>query len=171
MKKVIRLTESDLHKMIKESVNSILNEGKKQKSHRRMNEHFHNGEPNDTEINSPEDGSRTFRIGIWPGSGYILETFIIHQDNDDAMDALEKVVAYLDKQNDTHLFIDDWVEKEKQELVQKGIDEEEIYNQIDEYAIYVDATMYGAKTPHYIFSENLKIAEIKTPMREHKKRK
>ena len=71
---------------------------------------------------------------------------------DDMEEALEKVVAYLDKTHDSALFAD-------RDL--KSLDDEEIEDMEDDGQIMdVDATEFGAYSTHYIWTENLKFEEI-----------
>ena len=75
----------------------------------------------------------------------------------DAEQALEVVVAYIEKEGWDFLFCDEDVEHEMEEMRTEGKDDEEIEREIDEWAYYVDATMEGASQPHYVYTENLQI--------------
>lgn len=145
MKKVIKLRESDLRHMIKESVRKVLNEVQGWTL-----------EKDDVRwVNSEEDGAKPWMVRLWTGSGYFLPAFGAFAEYEE--EALEKVVAYLDNEGDDDFFCDEYVEPTKQELEEEGYDEEEIERQLDEVFYYVDATMEGAKEPHYVFMENLSV--------------
>lgn len=201
-RKVLRITESDLHNIIKESVKSILSEngfeaakyegkwsvfdknsrtfsnigiGKKkatEKAKELNSPHKHdvkesklnevNGwtlEKDDvTWVNNAEEGAsdKAWMVRLWPGQGYYLPAFAAFADSE--QDALEKVVAYLDKEGNDDFFIsDESVERYKKELADDGYDDDEIDAYLDEFAFYVDATMDGASCPHYVFAENLNV--------------
>ena len=108
-----------------------------------------------TWVNEKEDGVKPWMVRIWPGSGYILPAFAAYANYEE--DALEKVVAFLEKTNDNRFFCEDYVEDFKQELAEEGKTEEEIDEEINNQFCYVDATMDGAQEPHYLFWENLNV--------------
>ena len=93
-------------------------------------------------VNKPKDGRRPYVVKLWSGSGYLLDLFVAYADDDEQ--ALERVVAYLEKTKQTRFFIDDATEEDED----MGI------------ALYIDATMEGAKRPHYIYLENLAILPV-----------
>lgn len=101
-------------------------------------------------VNKEEQGKRIYVVSLWPGNGYFVYNIGAYADSEE--EALEYVVAYLDKKNDSRFFVDE----EVYELESNGADEDEI----DEFAIYVDPTMVGGKRPHYIRTENLGIERV-----------
>jgi len=120
-----------------------------------------------TEIINPEenlsdDNMPLFQVGLWWGSGYILDTYRVYGTSEE--DALDNVVAWLDHNNPSLLEHSDFdAETLKQEIMQdKGIDGYEVEEDpiFAETFIYIDATMSGAKAPHYIYGENLKIQRL-----------
>jgi predicted small metal-binding protein len=127
----VRLTEEQLHRIIRNAVN----------------ESFYYDRVKNV------DGSgdhANFKVSLWPGYGYFLCEFTVKAD--DMEEALEKVVAYLDKTHDSALFAD-------RDL--KSLDDEEIEDMEDDGQIMdVDATEFGAYSTHYIWTENLKFEEI-----------
>ena len=156
MKKIVKLTESDLHNIVKESVKRILRETK---NPYRLNE-IVNGwglEKSDvTWVNDSESGAsdKAWMVRLWTGSGYYLPAFGAYANCEE--DALEKVVAYLDQEGDNSFFCDDYVKDLEEELAQEGMDEEEIQEEIDESFYFVDSTMDGGDC-HYVFLENLAV--------------
>ena len=109
-----------------------------------------------TWVNDAESGGsdKAWMVRLWTGRGYSLPAFGAYATCE--QDALEKVVAYLDKEGDDSFFCDEYVEQMEKELAQEGKDEEEIWGEIDEQFCYVDATMDGGEC-HYVFWENLAI--------------
>ena len=110
-----------------------------------------------TWVNNEEEGAsdKAWMVRIWPGSGYYLPAFAAFAQSE--QEALEKVVAYLDKKGNNDFFFDESVERTIDELKEEGKSEEEIWDEIDETFCYVDATMDGAKQPHHVLWENLAI--------------
>lgn len=84
-------------------------------------------------------------VNIWSGSGYALDSFCVGADS--AEEALEKAVVLAERDGRGYLFQDD--------IVDILTDDE-----VDELLLYVYATMEGARSPHYIFNENLQIYTI-----------
>ncbi len=147
MKKVVRLTEGELKNMITESVKTVLKEVS-----------GWDLEKDDvTWVNDAESGAsdKAWMVRIWPGSGYYLPAFGAYATGE--QDALEKVVAYLDQNDNNAYFCDDYVPQLRADLEEEGKDEEEIDNEINATFCYVDATMDGATEPHYVYWENLSI--------------
>lgn len=109
-----------------------------------------------TWVNDAESGAsdKAWMVRLWPGSGYYLPAFGAYASSEE--DALEKVVAYLDKEGDDSFFCDDYIGQMREELAEDGYSEEEINERIHEQFCYVDATMYGGET-HYVFWENLAV--------------
>ena len=153
-KKTIRLTEADVQNMIKESVMNIL-----RSRGQRLNEVMGwDLEKEDVEwVNDENDGTKPWLLGLWPGSGYLLTHYGVWAFRDE-MEAVEKVVAYLDQEGQDAFFIsDEDIERQRQENIQDGFSEEDAEAMIDEMYLYVDGTEYGASEPHYIYLENLKV--------------
>lgn len=96
-------------------------------------------------INKP-NGCPIYVVRIWPGSGYFLPAYKVYAC--DPEDALEKTVAWLETNNPSMLK-DSWYDED----VADGLSEEEL----DEIYQYVDATLLGAKKPHVVLNENLRI--------------
>lgn len=146
MKRTIRLKESELRRMISESVRRALNEV----------QGWTLEKEDVTWVNDAEDGAsdKAWMVRLWRQRILSLPAFGAYASCEE--DALEKVVAYLDKEGDDSFFCDEYVEQMKKELAQEGKDEEEIWGEIDEQFCYVDATMDGGEC-HYVFWENLAI--------------
>lgn len=149
MKKVTIITESDLRHMIRTALKESLEDAYDNAEENNANE---DAEGNPI-VNSEEDGRFKFKVCMWSGRGYGLDCFIVYADN--AHDAIEGVVAWIDSSEDgrkyDYLFCDDEAERDVDEL--DDADFSETY-------CYVDATMGGASSPHYIFWENLKIERV-----------
>lgn len=150
-KQTIRLNESQLRRIVKESVKRTLNEygGWTQ-------------DPMDWPVvNTSDDGNNLYKVGLWWGSGYVLDIYLAWAQGE--YDALEKVVAYLSKKYPEALEeVDKYAEETIQDIVnEKGCDryEAEEYPEFYERFEYVDATMDGADAPHYIWNENLTIMQ------------
>lgn len=99
-----------------------------------------------TLVNDKEDGRDLYAVRLWWGSGYVLDAYCAYADDEES--ALEYVVAWLEKNDKETL---DAVDKDAE-----GMDDDEK----DETFIYVDATMVGAKEPHYVYSENAAIEKF-----------
>lgn len=145
-KQIIRLTESDLHQIIKETVKKALNEV----------QGWDLEKDDVTWVNGKESGyGKPWMVRLWPGSGYLLPAFAAYASSEE--DALEKVVAYLDKEGDEDFFADEYIQQEIDDLRQEGMDDEEINNEIDSSFLYVDATRDGASGAHYVWLDNLQV--------------
>ena len=128
----VRLTEGQLHRIIRHAVNEAI------------------GDDKITNVDG-SGGHAKFKVEFYhrgyhrPWLEYIINA-------DDKEKALDIVVAYLDNHHDYSLFVDIDIE---------GWSDEEI-EEMEDYGklMYVDATMYGAKEPHYIWAKNVKIEEI-----------
>ena len=145
-RQIIRLTETDLHHIINESVKKVINEV----------QGWSLEKDDITWVNDDENGyGKPWMVRLWTGSGYFLPAFAAYANSEE--DALEKVVAYLEKQENDDFFADEYVEQQRDELREEGMDDEEIENEIDNSFLYVDATMDGAEKPHYVWVENLSI--------------
>lgn len=145
-KQIIRLTESDLHQIIKETVKKALNEV----------QGWDLEKDDVTWVNDEESGyGKPWMVRLWTGSGYFLPAFAAYASSEE--DALDKVVAYLDKEGNEDFFADEYVNQQIDDLRQEGMDDEEIDNEIDSSFLYVDATMDGASGAHYVWLENLQV--------------
>lgn len=140
MKRKIRLTENDLHRVIKESVKKVLSEVRGWTL-----------EESDITIVNDESDGKPYMIRLWTGQGYFLPAFKSYGFNEE--DALEHVVVYLDNKGEKEFFAD----KEYMRAKQDGETEE----MLDSIFLYVDATMHGASAPHYVWLENLSITPYK----------
>lgn len=174
-RQIIRITEQDLNNIIKESVKNILSESKFEAAKYKNKWSVFDKKDNIKEskvnevrgwalekddvawVNNEEEGAsdKAWMVRIWPGSGYYLPAFAAFAQSE--QEALEKVVAYLDKKGNNDFFFDESVERTIDELKEEGKSEEEIWDEIDETFCYVDATMDGAKQPHHVLWENLAI--------------
>lgn len=85
-KKIIRMTEADLHNLIKESVKSYLNEINIPKYE----------QPIFLDCTSEEDADMSVEIGYSP---YESSLFYVGECGGDGYKALEKVVEYLEENN------------------------------------------------------------------------
>lgn len=85
-----------------------------------------------------------YNVYIWSGVGYQLDK--IQVDADWAEQALERAIVEAERGRQ-YLFFDDCNDLEQMERA--GL------------VLYVDATMEGAKRPHYIDAQNLKIEAVK----------
>lgn len=144
MKKV-SLTENKLRKIVKESIRNILQEVWGWQL-----------EEDDVDwANKQSEGTKPFMVRIWPGSGYFLPAFGAWANSES--DALEIVVAYLEKSEQNGFLEDKYVEVYKEELRADGLDDEEIDEEVGKDFFYVDATLHGASEPHYVRLENLSV--------------
>lgn len=84
-----------------------------------------------------------YRVGLWSGVGYSLESFEVEADSID--DALESVVCLVEEQKKDYLFFDEV----------ENLESLESWGEV----LYIDATMQGGGV-HYIDSTNLKIEVI-----------
>lgn len=129
---IIKLTEQDLHNIILSTLNEVRGWSL---------------EKDDIEwVNEDEDGLYpAYLVKLWCGSGYQIRPFGVYADSEE--EALEKVVAYLDKEGDNSLFFDDIIENTDEALE-------------DDNFLYIDATREGASEPHWITTENLSIKSM-----------
>lgn len=97
-------------------------------------------------MNSESDGDKLYIVKLWWGSGYMTDNYNAYAFNEE--EALNYVVAYIEKHDPETLAAVDEIAREN---------ENDEY--FDETFMYVDATMEGASEPHYIWAENLAIAE------------
>lgn len=159
MKKRIRLTESDLHRIVKESVNKILSEEFRK---RKLNEvsGWDLEEDDVNWVNDENDGNKAFLVGLWPGSGYLLVHYGVYSFGGEE-EALEKVVAWVEENQPDMLADEDYHNAVKEMVEDDGMTEEEAREELDGTFLYIDGTRYGASEPHYIYLENLKIKPMK----------
>ena len=163
IKKTIKLTESDLHKVIVESVKRCLNEVSGWTLEKGDIRWANEVDPEDEQEyyeryagnGDNYAGIKPYLVQLWQGSGYQLMSFGAWATS--AEHALEVVVAYIEKEGWDFLFCDEEVEQEMEEMRAEGKDDEEIWQEIDNWAYHVDATMEGASQPHYVYTENLQI--------------
>lgn len=99
-----------------------------------------------TLVNSESDGDKLYIVKLWWGSGYQLDCYNAYAFS--AEEALNYVVAYIEKNDPETLAAVDEIAREN---------EDDEY--FDETFMWVDATMEGAEQGHYIWAENLQIAE------------
>ena len=111
-------------------------------------------------VNDKESGSNLYEIGLWWGSGYVLDMYKAYAF--DGEEALNYVVAYIEK---TH---PKWLEgsDECAHDMMKEYGEES--PEFQETFMYVDATGEGADKPHFIWAENLRIRQIDSSTNESK---
>lgn len=159
MKKRIRLTESDLHRIVKESVNKILSEEFRK---RKLNEVIGwDLEEDDVNwVNDENDGNEAYLVGLWPGSGYLLVHYGVYSFRGEE-EALEKVVAWVEENQPDMLADEDYHNAVKEMVEDDGMTEEEAREELEHAFLYIDGTRYGASEPHYIYLENLKIKPMK----------
>ena len=121
-------------------------------------------------INTEDYGDKLHWIGLWWGSGYILDQYKAYAFN--AEEALNYVVAYLEQQDPELLErVDNDAESSLMEIaMEEGISEEEAEETpgFQESYLSVDATTEGARRTHYICAQNLKIVQL--GMSESRKR-
>lgn len=87
---------------------------------------------------------KKYKVMLWNGAGYWLHTETVEANYEE--EALEKAVAKIEKEKKDYLFFDDVEDLEKME--EEGL------------VLYVDATMEGATSPHWIDITNLRIEEV-----------
>ena len=101
-------------------------------------------------VNTEDYGDKLYLIGLWWGSGYVLNQYKAYAF--DTEEALNYVVAYLE-QLDPELLerVDNYAESSLMEIaMEEGISEEEAEEtpEFQELYMYVDATMEGAQRTH-----------------------
>lgn len=164
--KNMKINESQLRKIIQESINGILNEITSTPGMGWMGLQFE--EDDWTPVNEPNEGDACYKIKLWCGSGYHLDAFKVYAEPNDYETALEILVAYFDRENINTYFVDDWVEEEMEDLREKGVSEDDLYEELSKSGdFYIDATMEGASKPHWLRGENLQIQAF--PLKENKK--
>ena len=149
MKQIIKLTEGELKHLIRGSVKSMLNE--------------YGGWTQDPMewgvVNTSQDGRDIYKVGLWWGSGYVLDIYLAWANSDE--EALNYVVAYITNHHPEDIETTDrYAEETIQDIMkEKGCDREEAEESTEFYEsfMYVDATMEGATHACYIWSENLTI--------------
>lgn len=115
-----------------------------------------------TLVNSEDDGDKLYIVKMWWGSGYMLDCYNAWAFNEE--EALNYVVAWIEKNNPKQLeAVDEYAEEYLKDLVKDGEaeTEDEAYEHpyFQETFLWVDATTEGAEQGHYIYNENLQIAE------------
>lgn len=89
------------------------------------------------------DMEKKYNIGLWCGSGYLLDTFAVSASCEE--EALEILLSKLEKDNRTDLYL-------------TGEELGDYDTETDESYIYIDPTMSDPNAfPAYIRAENLKI--------------
>lgn len=104
-----------------------------------------------TLVNDNEAGGKLFEVGLWWGSGYLLDMYKAYAFCEE--EALNYVVAYIEKTHPKRLESSDECAND----MMKEYDEES--PEFQELFMYVDATAEGADKPHFIWAENLRIKE------------
>lgn len=141
----IRLTESQLNRIIRESLNKVLRES--------------NDDFDPINDNSENYYNNRYRLFLWPGSGYGLFPFDVYANHEE--EALEIVTAYIDQNDEYHyLLADDAEQRFVDEEFNGDREEAENDNSYQETFFYVDATMEGADEPHYLWRQELKIKRL-----------
>ena len=115
-----------------------------------------------TLVNSESDGDKLYIVKLWWGSGYMTDNYNAYAFNEE--EALNYVVAYIEKTDPESLeTIDENANDYLQELVDEGeaasLEEAYEHPYFQETYLWVDATTEGAEQGHYIYNENLQIAE------------
>lgn len=151
------LNESHIRAMVAETLKQVLSQ--------RLNEEMDGWKLNPKDIqtvNSEDSGSHLYHIRMWWGSGYRTDNYQAYGFNEE--DALCNVIAWIEQNNPDLLAHSDADAKSfKEELMQdRGMDEYEIEEdrEFNEMFMYIDATMEGANSPHYIYSQNLGIQQV-----------
>ena len=114
-------------------------------------------------VNDEESGSRLYEISLWWGSGYTLDMYRAYAFSEE--EALNYVVAYVEKKYPEVL---ESLDEDAYKLLTELADEEGLIDpmyaeempQFSGTFKYVDATMEGASSPHYILYDNLSIKEL-----------
>lgn len=113
-------------------------------------------------VNDKEYGPKLYEIGLWWGSGYVLDMYKAYANSEEQ--ALNYVVAYVEKTHPKWLETSDKsAENLKHDIMNEyEYDEFEAEESVEfaEQFDYIDATMEGAKNPHFIWIENLLIRQI-----------
>jgi hypothetical protein len=115
-----------------------------------------------TLVNSESDGDKLYIVKLWWGSGYQLDCYNAYAFSEE--EALNYVVAYIEKEDPGILEMSDEAAASlRTELAdENGLEnslEAEDLPEFQETFMYVDATTEGASSTHYIWAENLQIAE------------
>jgi hypothetical protein len=121
-----------------------------------------------TLVNSESDGDKLYIVKLWWGSGYMTDNYNAYANS--AEEALNYTVAYIEKHDPKLLeTTDQYANDLMDEIEQDHISATEMRPDDDFYPedtpefqdafVWVDATMEGASKGHYVWSENLTIAE------------
>lgn len=101
-------------------------------------------------INTEDCGTHLFRVSLWCGCGYTLDTFDVYACHEE--EALEYVLAHCEKYDFCNLF-------ETADDIESKLcltDEER-----DEMYVYIDPTMTDSRAyPAYLRLENLRIENL-----------
>ena len=122
----VRLTEGQLHRIIRNAVNEAI-------------------EDDNIAISDGSENGSTYKVILDADAAFTVNA-------EDEQDALEKVVAYIEKKKWFGLFEDDYVD----ELDEEERDQMEDWGRIE----YIDASIYGAKKSHWIDGDHLYIKKI-----------
>ena len=126
---------------------------------------------NKRNIINPDDqnyyDNKLYKVGIWPGAGYQLNTYYVYADSEET--ALDLVVVHLEIYNPSLLSsvqeVEDRINEDYQtefnNFIVKGEDND-IITFASDYLnlLYIDATMNGATQPYFIENENLIVEEV-----------
>ncbi len=154
----------DLYKILK-------GEGEKLEPINQFN-HTSLEESDEVKIINPDDkdysDGKLYKVGLYPGAGVELNTYYVYALYEE--DALNQVVAYLDKQNSgllitydemSNIVDNDYADEFKSFEQETGSDDWFEFVESDLSYTYVDATIEGAREPYFIDSENMVIEEVK----------
>lgn len=190
-KQIIRLTEGDLHKIIKESVNNVLKENlfKQALDYYLKKGYTREGaksqakkaiENNDYSFMTRKKDTNKRKIN--EVFGWKLEEDDYIDINSDQQEYYGKCYVvriwpgsgyllpaykvYANHEEEALEIVVAWLEKNEPNMLQddnynEALQDGEDENELETVFLYVDATMEGASQPHYIYSENLRIYEYK----------
>ena len=122
----VRLTEGQLHRIIRNAVNEAI-------------------EDDNIAISDGSENGSTYKVILDADAAFTVNA-------EDEQDALEKVVAYIEKKKWFGLFDDDYVD----EMDEEERDQMEDWGEIT----WIDATEYGAKKTHWVPTATMIIKEI-----------
>lgn len=101
-------------------------------------------------INTKDCGTYLFRVSLWPGYGYFLDSYDVYAFSEE--ESLEYVLAFLEKHDICDLFrTEDYIE-DKLDLTEA---------EKDEMFLYVDPTMTDSRAyPAYLFIQEMRIETL-----------
>lgn len=101
-------------------------------------------------INNKIDGAFLFKVTLWCGVGYLTSGFCVYANDEE--EAMERVLAFIEKNDFVELFwTDDYIES-KMEITEL---------EKDEMFLYIDPTMTdNSAYPAYVLNENLGIEKL-----------